>query len=63
MKIDIFLSNQLKIARETLKMSDVGISIMGGMTRDEAIEILARHRNRNHYQKQNYNNNYNYNYY
>ena len=47
MKIDIFLSNQIKIARQTLLLSDLGASIPNNMTRDEAIEVLTRHRNRN----------------
>ena len=34
--------HQLKIAKDTLKMSDAGALIMGGMTKDEARKILAR---------------------
>ena len=37
---DVFKDHQLKIARATLKMSDVGARIMGGMTKDEARELL-----------------------
>ena len=34
--------HQLKIAQSTLKMSDVGAKIMGGMTKDEARKFLKR---------------------
>lgn len=34
--------HQLKIARSTLKMSDVGARIMGGPTKEEAREIILR---------------------
>lgn len=37
---DVAKKHQLKIAKDTLKMSDVGAFIMGGMTKDEAREIL-----------------------
>jgi hypothetical protein len=32
--------HQLKIAKDTLKMSDAGARIMGGMTKKEAKEFL-----------------------
>ena len=32
--------HQLEIARKTLLMSDVGVSIMGGMTKEEARAFL-----------------------
>lgn len=32
--------HQLKIAKDTLKMSDAGARIMGGMSKKEAIEFL-----------------------
>ena len=35
--------HQIKIAKDTLKMSDVGAMIMGGMTKPEAKEILKKH--------------------
>jgi len=35
--------HQIRIARDTLKMSDAGARIMGGMTKDEAREILRKH--------------------
>ncbi len=34
--------HQIKIARQTLKMNDVGARIMGGMTKDEARRIIER---------------------
>ena len=34
--------HQLKIAKDTLKMSDVGAMIMGGMTKDEARDVIDR---------------------
>lgn len=34
--------HQLKIAKSTLKMSDVGAKIMGGMTKDEARKFLMK---------------------
>lgn len=38
---NVFLYHQIKIAKDTLKMSDIGIMIMGGMTKDEAKRILT----------------------
>jgi hypothetical protein len=32
--------HQMRIAKQTLKMSDIGASIMGGMTKQEAREFL-----------------------
>jgi hypothetical protein len=37
---DVFWNHQVKIAKATLKMSDEGALIMGGMTKPEAREIL-----------------------
>lgn len=34
--------HQLKIARATLKMPDEMIGVMGGMTKEQAREIVAR---------------------
>ena len=34
---------KIAIARQTLKMNDVGVSIMGGMTMDEARAVLKKH--------------------
>jgi hypothetical protein len=38
----VFEKHQLKIAISTLKMSDIGALIMGGMTKVEARLFLAR---------------------
>lgn len=40
--MNVFDKHQLNIAKKTLKMSDVGILIMGGMTRDEARQIIKK---------------------
>lgn len=40
--LDIFDKHQLKIARRTLQLSDVGVLILGGMTKDQAREIIKR---------------------
>lgn len=40
--LTIFERNQLKVARKTLTYSDVGASIMGPPTKDEAREIIKR---------------------
>ena len=34
--------HQLKIAKDTLRMSDAGALIMGGMTKDEARQFLLK---------------------
>lgn len=34
--------HQLKIARATLKLSDVGARIMGGMTKEEARAVILQ---------------------
>lgn len=41
-KLSVFEHHQLNIARKTLRMSDVGAMIMGGMTKTEAAEIVKR---------------------
>lgn len=41
-QLTVFEHHQLKIARDTLKMSDVGARIMGGMTKDEARAIILK---------------------
>ena len=38
----VFEKHQLAIAKKTLKMSDVGARIMGGMTKAQAKEIINR---------------------
>lgn len=35
--------HRVKIAKDTLKMSDAGATIMGGMTKDEARAVLKKH--------------------
>ena len=42
MKLDIFQKHQLRIAKDTLKMSDAGTLIMGGMTKEEAKNIIRK---------------------
>ena len=42
-QLSVFDKHQIKIAKSTLKMNDVGALIMGGMTKDEARAILKRH--------------------
>jgi len=39
-KLDIFKRHQKKIAIDTLKMTDAGASVMGGMTKDDARSFL-----------------------
>lgn len=39
---DPFLKEQAKIAKKTLKMNDVMVKVMGGMTKAEARAILNR---------------------
>jgi len=41
--MDIFAKHQIRIAKDTLKLSDIGARIMGGMTKAEAREILKKH--------------------
>lgn len=40
--MDPFDKHKLKIAKDTLKMSDVGARIMGGMTKEEAREVVYK---------------------
>ncbi len=37
---DVFARHQTKIARNTLRLTDAGASILGGMTREEARRYL-----------------------
>lgn len=39
---DVARKHQLRIARRTLELSDVGAQILGGMTKEEARKILAK---------------------
>jgi len=40
--LSIFDKHQLNIAYKTLKLSDVGVKILGGMTKQEARDIIKR---------------------
>ena len=40
--LSVFDKHQLNIARKTLKMSEIGARIMGGMTHEEAREIIKK---------------------
>ena len=42
MKLSVPQQHQLKIARKTLRMSDLGARILGGPTKPEAREIILR---------------------
>ena len=41
-KLSVPDKHQLKIAYATLKMSDVGVLVMGGMTKDKAKEVIKK---------------------
>ncbi len=41
--MDVFTKHQIKIAKATLRYSDAGARIMGGMSKDYARDILRRH--------------------
>ena len=41
-ELSVFDCHQLKIAYATLKMSDIGALIMGGMTKEEAREVIRK---------------------
>ena len=41
--IGVFVKHRIKIAKDTLKMSDAGASVMGGMTKEEARTILQKY--------------------
>ena len=38
--MDIFQGHQFKIAKDTLRLSDIGARVMGGMTKAEARDFL-----------------------
>ena len=42
MDTDIFQKRKLRIATQTLRLSDAGAIILGGMTKEEAREILKK---------------------
>lgn len=41
--VDLFLKHQIRIAKATLKLNDVGARILGGMTKQEARDLLNKH--------------------
>lgn len=41
--MDVFARHQIRIAKRTLELSDVGALILGGMTKDEARKVLNKH--------------------
>ena len=41
--MDVARKHQLKIARDTLRMSDEGAQIMGVMTKEEARDFLRKY--------------------
>ena len=41
-QLTVFEKHQLRIARRTLKMNDPMASVMGGMTKQEAREIIKK---------------------
>lgn len=43
---DVFKKHQLRIAKRTLELSDLGARLMGGMTKDEARAILEADKRR-----------------
>ena len=43
-QVDVFAKHQISIAKKTLKLSDAGALILGGMTKAEAREILRRNK-------------------
>lgn len=45
------VKHQLKIAHSTLKMSDAGASIMGGMSKPEAAKLIVKHKGKEHAKK------------
>jgi len=42
LSLSVFEKHQLKIARRTLELSDVGALILGGPSKKEAKEIIKR---------------------
>lgn len=40
--MNVFEKHQLKIAKDTLKLSVAGMLIMGGMTKEQAIAVIRR---------------------
>jgi len=46
--IDPIWNHQVKIAKATMKMNDVGVAVMGGMSKEEARRILDIDSQRKH---------------
>jgi len=42
-QVGVFAKHQINIAKRTLQLSDVGAFILGGMTKEEAREILKKY--------------------
>jgi len=40
--MNIFDKHQLRIAKDTLRMNDVAVKILGGMTKEEAVKVIKR---------------------
>jgi len=40
--LSVFEKHQLKIAKRTLEMSDIGVLVMGGMTKKEAKAFINK---------------------
>lgn len=48
---DVALRHQLKIAKSTLKMSDIGADLAGGMTKRDAVKLVVKHHGIEHAKK------------
>jgi len=46
--IDPIWNHRVKIAKDTLKMNDVGVMVMGGMSKAEARKIMRIEAQRKH---------------
>ena len=42
--MNVWEKHQLAIAKRTLELNDIGILILGGMTREEAQKIVDKHK-------------------
>lgn len=42
-QLDVFAKHQVRIAQQTLRMPDAMVGVMGGMTKEQAREILRRY--------------------
>ena len=42
MKLTVAEQHQLRIARQTLKMNDTMLAVLGGMTKEQAREVIKR---------------------